>query len=217
VFGSGANHGIYAQFMAQFSLANGGKNVGLLRGAGTQMAMRFYAMIHLLRLEQPSKATVHHQKFRSLHLNESAWMAILDIQEAKFWKCLYVLLRSVFHALKLLRYCDADKPSMDKMFFLLYRTTLSIEKSIKTLNDNELFGSLIYDGNLMQGDIYLDVEDDGGEEEVPFADSYDDDDTENNEATPYNLIMSFGQTVLFHSNRRKKRIEHEYAIAGWAL
>jgi hypothetical protein len=29
--------------------------------------------------------------------------------------------------------------------------------------------------------------------------------------------MSFGRTILFHWKKRKKRIEHEYAIAGWAL
>jgi hypothetical protein len=63
VFGSGANHAIYAQFMAQSSLANCGKKVGLLRGAGTRMAMWFYAMICLLRLETQLKATVHQQKF----------------------------------------------------------------------------------------------------------------------------------------------------------
>ena len=123
MFGSGANHAIYAQFMAQSSLSNRGKKVGLLRGAGTRMAMWFYAMIRLLRLEMPLKATVHQQKFRSLTLNESARMAVMDIQEAKFWKCLYILLRSVFPALKLLRYCDANKPSMDKIFYLSHRTT----------------------------------------------------------------------------------------------
>ena len=32
---SGANHAIYAQFMAQSSMANKGRKVGLLRGAGT--------------------------------------------------------------------------------------------------------------------------------------------------------------------------------------
>ena len=47
VFGSGANHGIYAQFMSQPGLANGGPKAGLLllRGAGTIMALWFYAMI----------------------------------------------------------------------------------------------------------------------------------------------------------------------------
>ena len=182
------------------------------------MAMWFYAMIRLLRLEMPLKATVHQQKFRSLPLNESARMAVFDIQEAKFWKCLYILLRSVFPALKLLRYCDANKPSMDKIFFLSHRTTQSIEKSFDSLNDKELFGSLTPDRNLTHGDINLDGADDSDdEEEIAFADSYDEDDTGSNEATPSNSIMSFGRTVLFHWNRRRKKIEHEYAIAGWAL
>ena len=38
---SGANHAIYAQFMAQSSMANKGRKVGLLQGAGTRMALWF--------------------------------------------------------------------------------------------------------------------------------------------------------------------------------
>ncbi len=34
---------------------------------------------------------------------------------------------------------------------------------------------------------------------------------------PYNLIMSFWRQVIWHWNKRKQRIEHKYAIAGWAL
>ena len=52
VFGSGANHAIYAQFMAQSSMANKGRKVGLLHGAGTRMALWFYAMMRVLRLRQ---------------------------------------------------------------------------------------------------------------------------------------------------------------------
>ena len=222
VFGSGANHGIYVQFMGQSSLANGGKKVGLLHGAGTRMAMWFYAMIRLLCLEQPLKAMIHQQKFVDLHLNESAWMAVHDIKEAKFWKCLYIILRCVFPALKALCYCDANKPSMDKIFFLSHRTTVAIEQSMDALNDDELFGDLSTDRNLMEdGNNMLGGEDDSNEEEVFFEDNpdfSDDDDIEDRtEATPYNLIMSFGRQVLWHWNRRKKRIEHEYAITGWAL
>ena len=52
VSGSGVNHGIYAQFMAQSALENQGRKVGLLRGAGTRMALWFYAMMRALRLRQ---------------------------------------------------------------------------------------------------------------------------------------------------------------------
>jgi hypothetical protein len=34
---------------------------------------------------------------------------------------------------------------------------------------------------------------------------------------PFNLIMSFGRQVIWHWNKHKQRIEHEYVISGWAL
>jgi hypothetical protein len=104
--------------MSQSGLANGGRKVGLLRGVGTQMALWFYAMIRALHLRQPLTATIHQQKFVDLNLNESAKAAVRDIKDDKFWKCIYILLRAVFPALRLLHYCDKNKPSMDKIFFL---------------------------------------------------------------------------------------------------
>lgn len=86
VFGSGANQGIYAQFMSQSGLANGGRKVGLLRDACIQMALWFYAMIRALRLRQPLTATIHKQKFVDLNLNESAKAAARDIKDDKFLK-----------------------------------------------------------------------------------------------------------------------------------
>jgi hypothetical protein len=71
VFGSGASHAIYAQFMAQLALANRGRKVHLIRGAGTQMALWFYTMMRLIRLRQPLKATIHQQKFLDLPLTTS--------------------------------------------------------------------------------------------------------------------------------------------------
>jgi hypothetical protein len=41
--------------------------------------------------------------------------------------------------------------------------------------------------------------------------------TQLSQVTPYNLIMSFGRQVIWHWNKRKQCIEHEYAISGWAL
>ncbi len=89
VFGSGANHRIYAQFMAQSALANKDHKVGLLRGAGTRMALWLYAMMRLLCLKQPLTATIHQQKFVHLNLNDSVRAAVQDINEDKFWKCIY--------------------------------------------------------------------------------------------------------------------------------
>jgi hypothetical protein len=41
--------------------------------------------------------------------------------------------------------------------------------------------------------------------------------TQLSQVTPYNLIMSFGRQVIWHLNKCKQHIGHEYAIAGWAL
>jgi len=80
VFGSSASHAIYAQFMAQSALANRGRKVRLIRGAGTQMALWFYAMMDLLHLQQPLKATIHQQKILDLTLTNSAKGAVHDIR-----------------------------------------------------------------------------------------------------------------------------------------
>jgi hypothetical protein len=219
--------------MAQSALANNGRKVGLLRGAGTQMALWFYAMMRLLRLKQPLIATIHQQKFVDLNLNDTVRGAVQDIKDDKFWKCIYFLLRVVFPALRLLRYCDKSKSAMDKIFFLSHRTAIALYKSEEFLNDRHLFGYLRTDSNLnREGNMVLgdrcDEESDG--ESVVFGDDdniqpedesesemEDDAPTELSEEFPYNSVMSFGCQVIWHWNKRKKHIEHEYAIAGWAL
>jgi hypothetical protein len=94
--------------------------VSLLQGAGTKFATWFYAMHRALRLRKALLATIHQQKFLDLDSMKkpSVRMAVQDINDTKFWKCLYILLRSVFPALRALRYCDASRPVMDKIYFL---------------------------------------------------------------------------------------------------
>ena len=58
--------------MAQLALANRGRKVCLIQGADTQMALWFYAMMRLIHLQQPLKATIHQHKFLDLTLTTSA-------------------------------------------------------------------------------------------------------------------------------------------------
>ena len=55
---------------------NKGRKVGLLRGAGTRMALLFYAMMRVLRLKQALMATIHQQRFVDLTVNETVAMAV---------------------------------------------------------------------------------------------------------------------------------------------
>ena len=129
--------------MAQSALANKGKHVGLLRGAGTRFATWFYAMIRLLRMRNPLLATIHQEKFRGLELKESARLAVLDIQDTVFWKALYTLLRATYPAIRVLRYCDSNTPAMDKLYCLSSRTSMGIRRSEESFNDTTLFSPLV--------------------------------------------------------------------------
>jgi hypothetical protein len=198
------------------------------------MALWFYAMVRFLRLWQPLVATIHQQRFVDLNLNKSVRAAVHDIKDNKFWKCVYLLVRAVFPALRLLCYCNKSKPAMDKIFFLSHRTTLALEKSEEFLNNRSIFGSLRSDSNLTkEGNVVLgEGGDTSDEEDVVYENAPPNSEEESNndeesidedaptqlsQVTPYNLIMSFGRQVIWHWNKRKQRIKHEYAIAGWAL
>jgi hypothetical protein len=73
---------------------------------------------------------------------QSVRMAVQDIEVNKFWKCLYILLCSVFPALRALCFCDASRPVIDKNFFPSHRTTQAIERLQEFLNDSNIFGAL---------------------------------------------------------------------------
>ncbi len=62
------------------------------------------------------------------------------------------------------------------------------------------------------------VQSDQSEDESKDDKSLDTDEpTLQSQDTPYNSVMSFGCQVIWHWNKRKQHIEHEYAISGWAL
>jgi hypothetical protein len=138
-FGSGAIHGVYAQFTAQSAIFNKGKKIGLLRGASTRFATWFYAMMRILRLKDALLSTVHQASFKELAKTDVTCAAVLDITNPKFFKALYVLLRAVFPALRALRYCDKGEPCMDKIFFFAHRATGALQRLKDFLNDEELF------------------------------------------------------------------------------
>ncbi|KAL3769143.1 hypothetical protein ACHAWU_001211 [Discostella pseudostelligera] len=244
VFGSGAQHAVYAQFMAKSAVSNNGRQVGLIRGAGTRMALWFYAMMRLLRLKQPLKATIHQQQFLDLKLNSTTKAAVMDVQDDKFWKSIYILLRAVFPALKALRYCDSSQPMMDKLYFLSRRTTQALKNSQVSFNDTDLFGTTVIDGNLArEGEIVFGEEMEDEEDEVvqetPVAVVQeqlvpDDEDEEDEEESENPLLgvssddeeghieeivdeNSLGYKVRSHWEKRKVKLEHDYAITGWAL
>ncbi len=119
---------------------NNGKKIGLLQGTGTCFVTWFYSMHWLLLQKVALKATIHNADFTHSIMNQQLEEAIKDIENKVIWKALYCLLHSVFLALKALWYCDSDKPSIDKIFFLVQRVDNALLKSQTLLYDEEIFG-----------------------------------------------------------------------------
>ncbi len=191
-------------------------------------ALWFYAMIGLICLQQPLKATIHQHKFLDLTLTNSAKGAVHDINDENFLKCMYILLCAVFPALRALWYRDSSTPCMDKLYYLSHRTTVAIEKSLDDLNDKSLFGSLKTDWNLIEeGNIVLESNlnnsTNNDEDEIvfqeapPVTNGTDDEDINDEAQTPSKTTMSFAHQISWHWNKRKQHNEHEYSIAAWAL
>ncbi len=137
---------------------------------------------------------------------QSVLMAVQDIEDNKFWKCLYILLFSVFPALRALRFCNASRPVMDKIFFRSHRTTQAIERSQIFLNYSNLFGALTMDSNLItEGNVILGLNDgDIGNEEAeevvfketpPTEDELSGDEDNDSNKGESVATMSFGAVV----------------------
>jgi hypothetical protein len=141
------------------------------------MALWFYAMMRALCLRQPLTATIHQQTFVDLTLKDSAKAAMRDIKDDKFWKSIYILLCDVFPALRLLHYCNKNKPAMDKIFFLSHRATVALEKSEEFMNDKTLFGALksvdnlTREWNIVHGGA-VDADNDSNDDSVIFNDAF---------------------------------------------
>ena len=65
-----------------------------------------------------------------------------DIKNGAYWKRVYIMLRTLWPVLKLLRIADSNKPGMDRLYYLTYKAMMAIEKSVDCLDDPTLF-----DGN----------------------------------------------------------------------
>ena len=113
----------------------------MLRGATTQMASWFYAMMRVLHHKDTLKSTIHTLKFRELAKNDEIRGAVLDIENEVFFKALYILLCAVFPAICALRFTDSNKPMMDKIIFFSQRTDTALDKSIAFLYSTEVFGA----------------------------------------------------------------------------
>jgi hypothetical protein len=172
VFGSGASHGIHAQFIEQSKEHNGGRALNLLRGTDVRMASWFYSMHRLLRSRAALMSTIHQAKFATIGLvktDDRVRECIQDINDPEFWKAIYQLLRAVFPALRALRYADSGKPSLDKIYMLCNRLTLALNASKDPLSNQVLFPGQVDVGLELEMTITQEEDD---EDEMEFEERF---------------------------------------------
>ncbi len=71
--------------------------------------------------------------------------AVREIEDNKFWKRIYFLLRALFSSLKALQLCNTNFPRMDKIYYFVHRARAAVAKSVAVLNNETLFGPIAED------------------------------------------------------------------------
>ena len=99
----GTHHGPAAIFKKMVS-AMMGRDVTLLRGAGTRMATWFYAIIRALRLKECLEATVGSQEHLELDRNDRMTKAVMDVKNPLIWKAMFVVTGLAHGPVLVLRY-----------------------------------------------------------------------------------------------------------------
>ncbi len=125
---------------------NNGNWIGLLRGVETRCAPCFYALHCLLCQNKDLLITFHSPYFAIQAHNVKATLAVQEIESNQFWKAVCCLLRAVFPALRALRFCDANKPAMDKIYYLCDRVENALLRSSSLFSNHSLFGFLEQEG-----------------------------------------------------------------------
>lgn len=114
VFGSGAMHQPYAIFCKYSKMFNKGRHIGLLRAADTRMAGYFIALHRMLRLRSALEATVTSVDFSgkvssSSKQDKKLRWAKAFVQNNEIWDAVFLLLRAVYPALRVLRLADRSE------------------------------------------------------------------------------------------------------------
>jgi hypothetical protein len=188
-------------------------------------------MMRLLRMKDVLMSTVHAAQFKEIDKTDVVSVAIKDINDPKFFKAMYIILRAVYPAIRVLWYCDKGEPCMDKLYYLTSCATDAINRSKEFLNDPDNFKfediTLVMEEEEIYGaatankdDTQIEPEFSDDEDEPQDAPESDDEGSKNESSSgPAEEVLptSFWGKVSKAWDERSKKLEHDWAITGWAL
>ena len=222
VFVSGSNHSAFAPFSKQAQDLNNGWKIGLIKAADTRMAGYFMALHRSLRLKTALEATICSLPFRDLNLDHDHMTEI--VMNEKRWERIYLILKSTFSALRVLRLADSNSAGMDKLFYLTRQTEKNLERLRHRLNSTKLFGpgpvQVIklsirdYLAEDKSESEYDESEDDSG---TDGSESESDNDSNNSSIHGEVLKCDLGDLIIAAWKKRAKHLKHDYSVTGWLL
>ena len=92
------------------------------------MAGEHIALLRLMRLMNPLKSTVTSKEFVDLRIFKSLATLLLL---SDFWKYLFVMVRSLYAPMRVLRLADQKTAAMDKLYYFVCQTDRMLPKYLK--------------------------------------------------------------------------------------
>jgi hypothetical protein len=217
MFGSGAMHAPYALFINQSKQFNGGRKVGLICAAGTQMAGHSYAQLRMLQLWGPLLATINSAAYINLKLKGVSKMVEAFLGNADMWEVTFSLQCCLFPMIQVLQLGDmAACGGMSKMLYYVHKTDKAIEKSMVLLKDLKYFDDhQPSDADDVEGiDLLDDFDDDSdsldGEEAI-----LDNDEEAVDEDEDFTEYLHLGEHILAFWKKHREKLITPLSIAGW--
>ena len=194
------------------------------------MAGHFIAFQRMLRLKDAIASTITSSEFISLKVAKDEMVLLKD---PMLWECLADIVRAAFPALRVLRLADKKTAGMDKLYYYVRKTDVTITTGAEKLNhiaSREIQTKL----RAFWQKVKDDEDEDSGESESD--DSVSDDDASQDgehdnilfETNEEGYAFDIPQDVqisrtniegLFRQawNKRRKKLVHDYSITGWML
>jgi hypothetical protein len=113
------------------SFAHKKRGLGLSCAADTRMAGHFIAFQPMLRLKDAISSTITSSEFITLKVAKEETKLLKDDM---IWQCIEDLVRAAFPALRVLRLADKQIAGMDKLYYYVRKTDLTLTTKANNLN-----------------------------------------------------------------------------------
>jgi len=159
----GTRHAASAIFRKESRKHNGGRTVGLIRAADTRMAGHLIGLLRTLRLKPVVMSSVNSAEFIRLKLKVGKDITSV-VSMDDYWHLVFIVCRSLFPLLRLLRLADQKVAAMDKLYHYVRKTDELLERGaqdLKKLDDSKVQPVL----DKIKAGTRKSVDDDGSDDE----------------------------------------------------